>query len=225
MRIDVISDTICPWCFVGKQRMERALGARQGLEVEIAWHSFQLNPDMPREGLDRRTYLKTKFGGADGARQIYDRIREAGASEGISFNFDSTVTTPNTVDSHRLVLWAGEVGKQGAVVEALFQRYFFDGANVGDSAVLAEVAGTCGLDRNDVARRLDTDADCDTVIEVAKHFSSLGIGGRSVLYRRWSIRDLRRPRTEHFSRSLRSDYRFSDDHRHDCLNQSLAFSK
>ena len=177
LRIDIVSDTICPWCFVGKRRLERALAAKPDLAVEIAWHPFQLNPDMPREGLDRRRYLEAKFGGEAGARQIYDRIRDAGAGEGIAFDFDAIATTPNTVDSHRLVKWAGEAGVQDAVVEALFRAYFFDGRNIGDAGVLADVAAACGLDRNTIAARLASDDDRDHVAQAAQQMAAMGITG------------------------------------------------
>jgi predicted DsbA family dithiol-disulfide isomerase len=177
LRIDVVSDTICPWCFVGKRRLERALAARPSLAVEIAWHPFQLNPEMPREGLDRRRYLEAKFGGAAGARQIYDRIRDAGASEGIAFDFDAIATTPNTVDSHRLVKWAGEAGVQDAAVEALFRAYFFDGRDIGAAAVLADVAAACGLERAAIATRLAGDDDRDHVAQAAQRMTAMGVTG------------------------------------------------
>ncbi len=177
LRIDIVSDTICPWCFVGKRRLERALAARPDLAVEIAWHPFQLNPDMPREGLDRRRYLEAKFGGADGARQIYDRIRDAGTGEGIAFDFDAIGTTPNTVDSHRLVKWAGEAGVQDAVVEALFRAYFFEGRNIGAAEVLADVAAACGMDRAAIAERLAGGDDRDHVAETARQMAAMGITG------------------------------------------------
>jgi len=177
LRIDIVSDTICPWCFVGKRRLERALAARPGLAVEIAWHPFQLNPDMPREGLDRRRYLEAKFGGAAGARQIYDRIRDTGTGEGIAFDFDAIGTTPNTVDSHRLVKWAGDAGVQDAVVEALFRAYFFEGRNIGLAEVLADVAAACGMDRAAIAERLTGEDDRDHVAQAAQQMAAMGITG------------------------------------------------
>ncbi|MDX1431211.1 MAG: DsbA family oxidoreductase [Gammaproteobacteria bacterium] len=147
MRIDVFSDTICPWCFIGKRRLERALEARPELEAEVFWHAFQLNPDMPGEGMDRRSYLETKFGGPERARDIYDRVAAEGSKESIPFAFDAIGRTPNTLESHRLVRWAaGQPGGQDAVVEALFEAYFVNGEDVGDRDKLVEVAARAGLD-------------------------------------------------------------------------------
>ena len=121
MRLQVFSDTICPWCLIGKRRLERALAERPQAGLEITWHAFQLNPEMPPEGLDRQRYLELKFGGPEGARQVYGQIRQAGASEGIDFAFDAIERTPNTLNSHRLIRWAGHEGRQQDMVERLFQ--------------------------------------------------------------------------------------------------------
>ena len=145
MRLDIFSDPICPWCFIGKRRLERALAARPDLEIEVHWRAFQLNPEMPAEGMDRQIYLELKFGGPAAAQRIYDTIAEAGASERIPFDFGAIRRTPNTVNAHRLIRRAGPEGKQDAVVEALFARYFLAGEDIGDSAALIEVAEAAGL--------------------------------------------------------------------------------
>ena len=146
MLIDIISDVVCPWCYVGKRRLEAALAARPNLSVEIAWHAFQLNPGMPEEGMDRENYLATKFGGADRAASIYSDIEQAGATEGIEFAFDAIKRTPNTINAHRLILLAGRHGVQDPVVELLFRCYFLAGVHVGDIQQPMAIAPEAGLD-------------------------------------------------------------------------------
>ena len=177
MRIDVISDTVCPWCFIGKRRLEQALAMRPDLKPTITWHPFQLNPDMPAEGLDRKTYLESKFGGPEGAERVYGAIREAGKSVDIDFDFDAIAVTPNTIDSHRVIHWADGEGKQDAVVEALFRGYFLEGANIGDPATLAETAGSCGMDSEVIGARLAADTDGAAIVEAAGRISKMGISG------------------------------------------------
>tara|TARA_B100000614_G_scaffold210426_1_gene193443 strand:+ start:168 stop:836 length:669 start_codon:yes stop_codon:yes gene_type:complete len=159
MRIDIVSDVICPWCFIGKRRLERALAARPDLDPEIHWRPFQLNPDMPAEGLDRRMYLSLKFGGEKRADQIYQAVAAAAESEGLNFALDKIVRTPNTITAHRLIRYADEIGKQGDVVEALFRGYFFDGRDIGDVGTLADIAGECGLERDTIQAYLESEDD------------------------------------------------------------------
>ena len=140
MLIDIVSDAVCPWCYVGKRRLEAALAARPELSVEIHWHAFQLNPGMPEEGMDRESYLTTKFGSAARAASIYNDIEQAGAQEGIAFAFDSIRRTPNTIKAHRLILLAGKHDIQDAVVELLFRHYFTQGADIGDTDRLVAIA-------------------------------------------------------------------------------------
>ncbi|MDH3233237.1 MAG: DsbA family oxidoreductase [Alphaproteobacteria bacterium] len=162
--IDIVSDTVCPWCFIGKRRLERAL-AERGTEskVFIGWRPFQLNPDMPAEGMDRKDYLAAKFGGEQGAQRVYDNIRQAGQSEGIEFNFNAVGRTPNTINSHRLIDRAGQDGKQDAVVEALFQGYFVDGQNIGDTEVLVNIGTAGGLDPDATRAYLESDEDVERI--------------------------------------------------------------
>ena len=159
MKIDIISDTICPWCFIGKRRLEQALETRPQSDLEISWRPFQLNPDMPADGMEREAYLAAKFGGRDRAGRAYQTIAQAGGELGIDFRFDRIRRTPNTVDSHRLIHRAGENGVQDDVVEALFRAYFQDGRNIGDTQVLADVAAGAGLERDDILDYLRSDED------------------------------------------------------------------
>ena len=177
MRIDIISDTVCPWCFIGKRRLERALGQRPGLELEIAWRPFQLNPDMPREGMERETYLAAKFGGERRAQEIYAAIRDAGGEAGVDFAFESIERTPNTVDSHRLIHWAGAAGHQDAVVELLFRRYFQDGADIGEREVLVGLAAEAGMDPNTVRVRLAEGQDIELIKAQDLHARRMGVSG------------------------------------------------
>ncbi len=177
MELDIFSDTICPWCLIGKRRLERALAARPQPGLKIRWRAFQLNPDMPAGGMDRRLYLETKFGGPENAKSVYDRIREAGASEGIDFNFEGISHTPNTVDSHRLVRYAERHDKQDAVVEALFQAYFMDGRNIGEQDVLTEVAVSAGLEEAAVRSYLTSNEDADAIRAEDAQARNVGING------------------------------------------------
>jgi predicted DsbA family dithiol-disulfide isomerase len=177
MRIDVVSDTICPWCFIGKRRLERALAQRPGIQVEIGWRPFQLNPDMPREGMNRAEYLTRKFGGEARARQIYRAVQEAGRQEGIAFAFERIARTPSSLASHRLIRWAGSAGRQDQVVELLFRRYFLEGGDIGNPDVLTEVARQAGMDAERIAKLLAGDADEEIVRQEDRLARELGING------------------------------------------------
>ena len=144
--VDIVSDAICPWCFIGKRRFERALAeAPNDVEVMVGWRPYQLNPEMPPEGLDRAAYLAAKFGGEAKAERIYQSVRDAGAGEGIEFNFAGMKRTPNTINAHRLIGVAGRAGVQDAVVEGLFRAYFLDGRDIGDAETLAAIGAGGGL--------------------------------------------------------------------------------
>jgi predicted DsbA family dithiol-disulfide isomerase len=148
-RIDIVSDAICPWCYVGKRQLERALAtlAEEGLAFEIHWSPFQLNPDMPREGRDRAAYRTWKFGSAEKAAALDGRIVEAAAAVGLAFRTDLMTRTPNTIDAHRLVWLAGQNGVQDAVMETVFKAYFTQGRDIGEHAVLADCAAEAGMGR------------------------------------------------------------------------------
>jgi predicted DsbA family dithiol-disulfide isomerase len=177
MQIDIFSDPICPWCFIGKRRFERALQVRPDLEVSVRWRTFQLNPAMPEDGMERQTYLATKFGNAASAQQLYGQIGRVGALEGIDFRFDRIAVTPNTIDAHRLIRWAARAGQADAMVEALFRAYFFDGRNIGDRAELSALAAETALDAAEVRRYLDSDAEAAAVREEDMFGRRLGIDG------------------------------------------------
>ncbi len=159
IRLDVFSDPICPWCYIGKANLDRALEAHAGHPFEIEWHPFQLNPDMPAEGADRRSYLEAKFGGKQNAVAVYARVAEAAAAAGVAINFEAMSRVPNTLDAHRMIHWAGLEGRQTAMVSALFRAYFRDGKDIGDKATLATLASDAGMDPSLAARLLATEAD------------------------------------------------------------------
>ena len=175
IRLDILSDPICPWCYLGKVRLDRALEARPDHPFAVEWHPFQLNPDMPPEGMDRRAYLEAKFGGKEGAVQAYLPLVEHAAASGVALNLDRIARTPNTLDAHRLIHWAGLEGRQGAMVAALFRAYFREGRDIGDAGVLAALAGEAGLDPAVVARLLAGDADRALVTERDAHARARGV--------------------------------------------------
>lgn len=146
LNIDIYSDVVCPWCYVGKRRLERALSQVATIRTQITWRPFQLNPAMPREGMDRTDYLEAKFGSIDSFRRLEEQVEAAGASEQISFAFDKIQRTPNTYLAHRLIWLAGQQGRQDAVVDALFKGYFEEGADIGAASVLTGIAASAGLD-------------------------------------------------------------------------------
>jgi predicted DsbA family dithiol-disulfide isomerase len=177
MDIDIFSDTICPWCFIGKRRLERALAERPQPDLTIHWRAFQLNPDMPAGGMDRSQYLELKFGGASNADAIYDQVRAAGETEGIDFAFERMKRTPNTIDSHRLIRHAGEKGQQDAVVQALFDAYFLRAEDIGDPEVLVAAATEAGLDGEEARAFLAGDAEAEAVRAEDKGARQAGISG------------------------------------------------
>ncbi len=177
MDIDIFSDTICPWCFIGKRRLERALAERPQPNQTIRWRAFQLNPDMPEGGMDRKRYLEVKFGGAVNAQAVYDQVRAAGESEGIAFAFEAMKRTPNTDASHRLIRHAGQKAQQEAVVQALFDAYFLRAEDIGDPEVLAAAAAAAGLDGEETRAFLASDAKAEAVRAEDKGARQAGISG------------------------------------------------
>lgn len=177
IRLDILSDPICPWCYIGKANLDRALGQRPDHPFAIEWHPFQLNPDMPPDGMERRAYLEAKFGGRDGAVRAYAPVVEAAEAAGLSINFEGIERTPNTLDAHRLIHWAGLEGRQTAAVAALFRAYFVEGRDIGDHAVLLDIAGGIGLDRAMTERLLASDADADDIRARDAHARSRGVTG------------------------------------------------
>lgn len=177
MQIDIVSDTVCPWCYVGKRRLEEALRQRPDIPFDVRWRPYQLDPLVPKEGVDRKAYMRAKFG--DGPRNsgMGDALRAIGAEVGIPFAFDKQERRPNTIDSHRVVRWASSVGLQDSVVEALFRAYFVDGRDVGDRTVLTEIAAECGMDSELVGDLLASDADLDLVERESRLAGEMGVQG------------------------------------------------
>ena len=177
LQIEIFSDVVCPWCYIGKRRFERAHTARPHTGLAVTWRAFQLNPEMPADGIDRQRYLEFKFGGGDQAGQVYHRIAAAGAEEGIDFAFDRIRRTPNTVSAHRLVRWARQQDRQDEVVESLFQAYFLEGLDIGDRDNLAEIAARAGLDRADASAFLDGVEGVREVLDETRLAYNSGITG------------------------------------------------
>ena len=175
VKLDIISDPICPWCYIGKTNLDRALERAGDHPFEIEWHPFQLNPDMPAGGADRRAYLEAKFGGKAQAVQIYARVTEVAAAAGLVFNFEAMERTPNTLNAHRLIHWAGIEGRQSLVVSALFRSYFTEGRDIGDVEVLADLADSAGMDGAVVARLLASDADIADIRARDTHSREMGV--------------------------------------------------
>lgn len=175
MRIDIISDVVCPWCFIGKRRLEKALALRPEIEPAITWRPFQLNPDMPEEGMPRADYIARKFGDNGHSRRMHQTIAEAGASVGIEFAFDRIKRSPNTLNAHRLVRFATSAGLGEAVVERLFRGYFLEGRDVGDNATLAEIAAAVGIDRAAAFAFLASDEERAEIIAEGRNARRLGI--------------------------------------------------
>jgi predicted DsbA family dithiol-disulfide isomerase len=178
MRIDVVSDVICPWCYIGKRRLATAVEQRPEVAAELLWHPFQLNPDMPPEGMARERYIAAKFGGGQHASRIYQNVTDVGATVGIPFQFERIRVTPNTRDAHRLIRHAAETGTADAVVEALFNAYFIEGRNIGERETLAEIAGEAGLDAEGTTRFLASPEGAEEVL--AEDMSARRIGINAV---------------------------------------------
>jgi predicted DsbA family dithiol-disulfide isomerase len=175
--IDVVSDAVCPWCFVGKRRLDSALAAGDKPAPQVRWRPFQLDATIPAEGLDRKTYMRAKFGDTIRLKEVHDRLNALGAEVGISFDFEAIQRSPNTLDAHRLIRWAAEAGVQDAVVEGLFSAYFEQGRDIGDSAVLAEIAGAAGMDANAIKQRLASPVDLEDVQAEIGQAQQIGISG------------------------------------------------
>lgn len=175
--VDIVSDTICPWCYIGKRRFERALAASGRSDVAISWRPFQLNPDMPAEGMTRDDYVRAKFGGGDRPRQIYQAIAESGREAGIEFQFSRIKRTPNTVLSHRLLYWSAKNEHQDETVGELFKAYFEEGLDIGDLDVLVQCAGRAGLDMQLARRFLQSDEGRQEVVASDVYARRLGING------------------------------------------------
>lgn len=177
LTIDIVSDVVCPWCYVGKKRLEMALRELPEQKVAIFWRPFQLDPTIPKEGIPRRTYLERKFGGPEKIAQLHAPLIEIGKAEGIPFAFDKITRSPNTLDAHRLIRWAHEAGRQSEMVSRLFALYFTEGGDIGNKEVLLKAAIEVGLDGALVAQLLATEADLDPVIAEINGAAKMGISG------------------------------------------------
>ncbi len=180
IHIDIVSDVMCPWCYIGQKRLEKAVSdVDDAIDVDVSWRPFQLDPTLPPEGKDRKTYLAEKFGSSERARELYTQVRQAGDAEGIPFDFDAIAVSPNTLDAHRLLRWAGSAGdgKQDKLAHRLFELYFEEGANIGDHEVLLGAAADCGMDTAIVEGLLKSDADRDAVRDEVEIAGKMGVTG------------------------------------------------
>ena len=178
LAVDVISDVICPWCYIGKRRLEKALAALEGQhDVQVRWHPFQLNPTMPNEGVSRRKYRIEKFGSWERSQELDAKVIAVGEAEGIHFAFDLTERTPNTVDAHRLIWLADQHGCQDAVVEALFVAYFTEGRDISNRTTLIDVVVEAGLERQVVEAMLNSDEGMDAIADAGEMSRRHQVGG------------------------------------------------
>ncbi len=177
LAIEMVSDVVCPWCFIGKHRLERAIALRPNIPVEVRFRPYFLNPWVPREGMSREAYLTTKFGSPERYRAIAQRVASAAAAEGLTYTLDKIVRQPNTLDCHRLILWAGESGNAGHMKQRLMELYFAEGRDLSDRDVLVEAAAACGLDAALVRNRLAGDHDVALVEREANSAKEAGIDG------------------------------------------------
>lgn len=179
LSVDIVSDVMCPWCYIGQKNLEAATRMAPEIGIDVRWRPYQLDPTLPPEGKDRQTYLNEKFGGAERADEIYQRVRDAGSQSGIDFRFDLMEVSPNTLDAHRVIRWAGGAGPhvQDKLVKCLFRKFFEEGANVGDHDVLVAAAVEAGMDGDIVRDLLATDRDkAETTGEIARA-AQMGVSG------------------------------------------------
>jgi predicted DsbA family dithiol-disulfide isomerase len=175
IKLDIMSDPICPWCYIGKAHLDKALAQRPDHPFVIEWHPFQLNPDMPAGGMDRRDYLEGKFGGKEAAVRAYAPVVEHAEKAGLNINFEAMQRTPNTLNAHRLIHWSGIEGRQTAAVSALFKAYFVDARDIGEAEVLADIADSIEMDAAVVAKLLLTDEDTQAIRDRDAHSRQMGI--------------------------------------------------
>jgi predicted DsbA family dithiol-disulfide isomerase len=177
LRLDVVSDVVCPWCYIGKRRLEGAIALTNDIEVSVQWRPFLLNPWIPREGIGRDAYLEAKFGSVDRYKGIASNVATAAAEEGLEYNAGRISRQPNTIDCHRLIYWAERIGQSGAMKQRLMELYFRDGADLTDADVLFAAAADCGLDADQVRQQLATDQDVDLIQQEAQAAADAGISG------------------------------------------------
>ena len=177
LQIDIVSDVVCPWCYIGKKRIEDALALAGDVPVHVNWRPFFLNPWVPREGITRDEYLTKKFGSPEAYKNIAGRVVAAAAEEGLQYNPGSVKRQPNTIDCHRLIHWAGAQGKAAAIKQRLMELYFRDGGDLTDTDVLVQAAADVGMDADSVRKRLATDEDVEKISADAQEASEKGISG------------------------------------------------
>lgn len=177
VRIDVVSDVVCPWCFIGKRRLEKAMALKPEIPVEVHWHPYFLNDWIPREGIARGEYLTTKFGSPERYAGIAQRVSAAAAEEGLDYATDRISRQPNTIDAHRLIKWAEGIGKAAEMKQKLMDLYFTEGADLSNRAVLVQAASDVGLDADDVTEALASDQDVEQVSQEAQAAKEAGIEG------------------------------------------------
>ncbi|WBU29039.1 DsbA family oxidoreductase [Rhodopseudomonas palustris] len=177
LTIDVVSDVVCPWCYIGKKRIEQAIALAPEVPVELIYRPFFLNPWVPREGISRDEYLTKKFGSPERYKEIAGRIAETAAQEGLEYHPERVQRQPNTIDCHRLIHWASAIGQGPAMKQRLMELYFRDGGDLTDPEVLVQAAAECGLDAADIRARLATDQDVEEVSAQAQEAADKGISG------------------------------------------------
>jgi predicted DsbA family dithiol-disulfide isomerase len=188
LSIDVVSDVICPWCFLGKRHLDRALEGI-GFATEVTWRPFFLDPSIPDGGISRADYMRGKFGSDERIKELHKPLRDAGAKAGLAYEFEKIAVTPNTMDAHRLIRWAKDDGGQSDLVETLFRLYWIEGEDIGDRNVLAKVSPN--------AARLATDEDRDTVMDEVRNAQSMGVSGvpTFIIAKRYAISGAHPPET------------------------------
>jgi predicted DsbA family dithiol-disulfide isomerase len=175
LTIDIVSDVVCPWCYIGKRNLEAALATLPANDIEVRWRPYQLDPTIPPEGIARRAYLERKFGAR--VDEIYARVAAAGREAGLELAFDRIERSPNTLDAHRLIRWSQSAGKQNEIVEQLFRSFFIEGRDIGERGILIETASEAGMEPELVARLLDGEADKESVREEIATAQRLGVTG------------------------------------------------
>jgi predicted DsbA family dithiol-disulfide isomerase len=176
LTIDIVSDVVCPWCYLGEKRLEQALAEEAG-PIVVRWRPYQLDPTIPEGGLDRAEYMAKKFGKSGRLQSVHDNLTRLGAEVGLPFAFDKITRSPNTLDAHRLIRWATSAGVQSRVVDRLFEAYFVEGRDIGDRVVLTEIAAECGLDADLVERLLAEGADSEVVRQEVEQAQAMGVSG------------------------------------------------
>jgi predicted DsbA family dithiol-disulfide isomerase len=177
LTIDVVSDVVCPWCYIGKRRLERALADVKDIDVQVRWRPFFLNPWVPREGISRADYLTTKFGSVEAYNGIAQRVVEAATSEGLEYHPGLVKRQPNTIDCHRLIHWAKASDKSAEVKQRLMELYFKEGGDLTNREVLVKAAADCGLDPDTIRERLATDEDVELISQQAQAAANAGVSG------------------------------------------------